>query len=118
MKQFIKTNNYYEQDTAEKKQRDFRIDIIRIVAAFSVLGVHFFLHSGYYDIPLTGRRMYVATLLRILFGVCVPLFMIISGYLQNHKRLEKGYFFEVFKFIGAYALVFGAEQTDVSDLGR
>lgn len=72
-------------------KRDMGLDITRIVAFASVVSVHFFLNSGYYDTPILGTRMYVMTVIRTFFMVCVPLFVLLTGYLMCDKSniLEK-----------------------------
>ena len=68
-------------------KRDIGPDITRIVAYFSVLGVHFFLNSGFYETPVMGRRMFVMVIMRTFFMICVPLFMILSGYLYSERKI-------------------------------
>ncbi len=79
-------------DISRLQKRNPSMDILRIVAAFSVLSVHFFLHNGFYSQIVEGTPMFVAVLMRTLFGVCVPLFMILTGYLMCQKTLSKDYY--------------------------
>ncbi len=72
-------------DISKLEKRNPALDIIRIVAAFTVLSVHFFLHNGFYYETVQGTSMYIMTLMRTLFSVCVPLFMILTGYLMCNK---------------------------------
>lgn len=74
---FVKGNN-----------RDIGVDITRIVAFVSVPGIHFFLNSGYYDMPVIGKTMYGMTVIRTYFMTCVPLFMILTGYLYANKTID------------------------------
>ena len=74
-----------------KKDRNINLDIIRCVAVLTVICVHFFLHNGYYNIPVLGKKMYIATIMRTAFMVCVPLFLLLTGYLMNKKTLSKKY---------------------------
>ena len=100
-------------DIKKLERRDSSLDIIRIVAAFTVLSVHFFLHNGFYGETVTGMgpleglfsffstgnysdlhgpQMFIMVQMRILFGVCVPLFMILTGYLMSKKELSRSYY--------------------------
>lgn len=79
-------------DISKLEKRNPALDIIRIVAAFAVLSVHFFLHNGFYYETVQGIPMYIMTLMRTLFSVCVPLFMILTGYLMCNKTLSKKYY--------------------------
>ena len=70
-----------------RKDRNLGLDITRIIAFISVPSVHFFLNSGFYDTPVLGEKMYVMVILRTLFMICVPLFMLLSGYLMSEQRI-------------------------------
>ena len=79
-------------------------DLIRIFAFFSVVSVHFFMKSGFYDGIVAGERMYIMTLMRSFFMICVPLFLVLSGFLLRKKQLEKSYYSRVWKIILTYLL--------------
>ncbi len=106
-------------------RRNSSLDILRIVAAYTVLSVHFFLHNGFYSEPVQGMGpiegivsflttgdeaamhgpwMFLAVMMRTFFGVCVPLFMILTGYLMSKKELKKGYYKGVRKTVIVFIL--------------
>ena len=85
-------------------KRDSALDITRIVALFSVISVHFFLNNGFYQQPMLGGRMCVMTIMRTGFMVCVPLFLMLTGYLMNQKTLSKKYYRGIVKTLGIYLL--------------
>ena len=87
------------------KVRNPNMDILRIIAVLCVIGIHFFYHSGYYYTTNDNAVMYFATVLRTLSSVCVPLFMILSGFLLCNKTLKKGYYSGIRKTIIVYILV-------------
>lgn len=112
-------------DIKKLERRNSSMDILRIVAAFTVLSVHFFLHNGFYSEPVTGMGpiegivdsiatgngdslhgplMFLALAMRTLFSVCVPLFMILTGYLMSHKELKKGYYKGIRKTVIIFVL--------------
>lgn len=80
-----------EQNKGDIVKRNIGIDITRIIAFICVPAVHFLLHIGYYDRDINCARMYFMTGMRTLFTVCVPLFLIISGYLMSGKRIGLTY---------------------------
>lgn len=88
----------------KKISRNYALDIIRIFALFCVVSVHFFLKSGYYGIFVRGYRMYVATLVRSFFMICVPLFLLLSGYLMKKKSPTKQYYFKLTRILVEYLL--------------
>lgn len=91
-------------DIKKLQSRNASMDIIRIVAAFTVLSVHFFLHNGFYGNIVQGAPMYIMVLMRTLFSVCVPLFMILTGYLMSHKTLSRKYYSGISKTLIVFVL--------------
>lgn len=75
-----------------EKKRDLNLDLIRAAAVTMVVAVHFFLNCGFYETPLTGFRMVAATAVRTLLMVCVPLFLLLTGYLRAGKAWSPGYY--------------------------
>ena len=86
----------------DKKSLSCALDIIRIFALLSVVSVHFFLNCGFYYEPVVGKRMFLMTTLRTFFMVCVPLFLILTGFLMGNKKLEKGYYPKIAKTLFVY----------------
>ena len=66
------------------KNRNASLDLARLSALFCVVSVHFFLYTGFYVEPCTGWRMYLLTLARCSFMVCIPLFLLLTGYLLSY----------------------------------
>lgn len=94
-------------DCIKNKKTNLRnpaMDIIRTVAFLTVIAVHFFLNCGYYKQPVEGTRMYIMTLVRTFLMICVPLFMVLSGYLMRKKTVDKAYFLKIFKTLIIYFL--------------
>lgn len=85
-------------------KRNPAADIIRILAFFSVVSVHFFLKNGFYSQTVEGGSMFVMTVMRSFFIICVPLFLTLSGYLLRKKQLEKKYYGRISKIIITYIL--------------
>ena len=42
---------------------------------------------------IVGNKMYIGIFFRTLFMICVPLFIIVTGYLMKDKKLSKKYYF-------------------------
>lgn len=87
-----------------KKSRNSALDLIRIFALFCVVSLHFFLYSGYYVLPLADGNLFFATLARSFFMVCVPLFLLLSGYLMCNKKPTKEYYTKIARILGEYLL--------------
>lgn len=86
----------------ERGKRNPTLDVIRIIALFCVVSVHFFKQNGFYDEIVMGKRMYVMSVMRNFFMICVPMFLILTGYLMNQKKVCKRYYLGVIKTIRIY----------------
>lgn len=84
------------------KQRNINLDLIRCIAVFCVVSVHFFLNSGFYQSAVVGKRMYIMMIMRTFFMICVPLFVILTGYLMNKKELKLSYYGGITKTLSIY----------------
>ncbi len=85
-------------------KRSINMDLARCFALFCVISVHFFLNNGFYDLPIDCARMYIMTIMRTFFIICVPLFMILSGYLLKNKKPCKDYYKKAYKTLAIYVL--------------
>ena len=68
---------------ASSSKRDLGLDYTRILAFLLVVTVHFFLHSGFYGNAMQGEKMYIMTAIRTLCMSCVPLFLLLTGFLDR-----------------------------------
>ena len=73
------------------RERDFSMDAVRAGAVILVIAVHFFLYTGFYELPLSGPTMALCAWLRMLFMSSVPLFLLLSGYFCVRRRWSKRY---------------------------
>ena len=78
------------------------LDIIRGLALLTVAGVHFFLHSDYYNTPIVGGKMYAFTLIRQFCMICVPLFIILSGYLMSKHTVSAKFYKKIIYILSIY----------------
>ena len=92
------------KESKSNKLRDAKLDIIRIFSLFCVIGVHFFLNSGFYDEMVDGKKMYLMSLIRAFFIICVPMFIMLTGYLVNRKEISKKYYKGIIKTLIIYII--------------
>ncbi len=85
-----------------KVKRESGLDLLRTFAIFFVVGVHFFLQSNFYKVPMSGSNMMLQIALRSLFMICVPLFLMLTGYLQIEKKPEVKYFKKIIPILAVY----------------
>lgn len=88
----------------EKKSRNSGMDLLRIFALFCVVGVHFFLNMEFGDFPVAGKRMYAMVTMRSFCMICVPLFLLLTGYLMGSKKPTARYYLGLIKVLVIYLL--------------
>ena len=81
------------------------LDLIRVFASLSVVAVHFYLNCNYYQTPLVGGKMFIMTVGRWFFMVCVPLFMMLTGYLKINKTFCAAHFKSLIPIGFSYVLI-------------
>lgn len=86
------------------ENRNPSLDIVRIFAFCSVASIHFFLNTDFYNIPIEKPIQFLMIIPRTFSLVCVPLFIILTGYLMNKKELSKSYYKGIIKTISIYLL--------------
>ena len=86
------------------KKRILGLDIVRCFAILFVPSVHFFGRTKFYSTPVTGVNMGFQLCLRWLFFICVPLFMLLTGYLQNQKTLSKKFYKGILPVLATYGV--------------
>lgn len=83
-------------------ERESGLDLLRTFAILFVVGVHFFLHTDFYKVPVSDINMMLQVSLRWLFTMCVPLFILLTGYFQTEKKPEMKYFKKLIPILGIY----------------
>ena len=90
---------------ADNKERLAGPDLVRSLAAFFVVAVHFYLNCGYYYTPMQGMKMYIMTVARWFFLICVPLYMILTGYFKLNKEIGKEHYKSLVPILAAYVVI-------------
>ena len=70
------------------KHRDTGLDVTRLLAFLFVVNVHAFVYNGFYSTVIDGPSDALLIFFRILFGCCVALFLMLSGYLMCGKQVD------------------------------
>ncbi len=92
-------------DVERLERRNTSLDILRICAVFLVNSVHFFWFNGFYQQTLRNdSAIFIMMIMRTFFTICVPLFMILTGYLMSQKTLSKSYYKGIRKTLIIYAI--------------
>lgn len=83
--------------------RNIGLDVIRSIAIFFVIGGHFFLlHTSLRDVPFKGTSLFVQGTFLSLFLSGVPLFVVLTGYLNINKSCCWKYYRNIKKVLYSY----------------
>ncbi|MCM0583148.1 acyltransferase family protein [Weissella diestrammenae] len=86
-------------------RREAQIDLIKAVAVFFVVNVHFLLNSGFYDVPLNSGIQYFWLFMRLFLITAVPLFIMVTGYLSHTKQLTAQQLKKIYPVIITYIII-------------
>lgn len=86
-------------------KRSFGLDLIRALAALFVVIVHSFLYQNFYSSRMDNIMLYLLTFIRNLSFICVPLFLLLTGYLKSNKKIDKKHYLSIKKIIIIYLIV-------------
>lgn len=75
-----------------EKKRNLNLDLIRCLALVLVPCMHAMDNTGLYTIQLTTAGDILMMVLRILFTDCIPLYILLTGFLCNRKELSARYY--------------------------
>lgn len=84
------------------KQRDINLDLIRAAALLSIFVLHCLDNSGFYEQPYVGAAAFVMGGMKVAFGYCVPVFLMLTGYLCCNKSFSKSYYVGILKVLLTY----------------
>lgn len=87
------------------KQRSAGLDIVRVLAILFVIAGHFFLNTPAHDAIFQGPSMFLQGMGRTLFLTNVPLFLILTGYLNLNKRVNRKYYKGMIAVILSYLFI-------------
>ena len=93
----------YNEIKGSPSQRICGLDLIRVCAIFFVIAGHFFsLNTSFRNVPFTGISMFIQSMMNTIFSVGVPLFIILTGYLNINKTPTKKYYKGMMRVLVAY----------------
>jgi len=103
MNNLITENEIIQNDT-KSDGRNPSLDVLRIFAFFTVVCFHFFACSQFNKLVTGGKMMLVGNIIKTLASVCVPLYMMLSGYLTSKKTISRKYYRGLGRIIGTYVI--------------
>ena len=85
------------------KPRVIGLDLIRSLAIFFVIAGHFFsLNTEFKTTEFSGISMFIQLIFFIIFISGVPLFILLTGYLNRNKTVSKDYYKSCIRVLVAY----------------
>lgn len=80
------------------------LDLIRCFAIIFVISVHGLSYVGFYELSNPSITLFVCHLIRVIVIICVPLFLILTGYLSAEKEyiLSFKYLEKPFRLLAIY----------------
>lgn len=85
-------------------KRSMNMDVIRCLALFFVLAVHFCTHCGIYDAGYTGFAAFFTDMLRTFYIPALGLFLMLNGYFQYKRKLSSSYYLGILRLYEMYVL--------------
>ena len=88
-----------------KKERVIGLDILRVLAIVFVFITHSINIRGVLNVDQLSFKWTIYMIFRFLSMTCVPLFLILTGYLNNKKELSKKYYKGIIPLIFSYVVI-------------
>ena len=89
---------------ATVKTRNPNLDLIRCAALLMVPMLHSLDHTGLYDQLLYSRPDRLMIPLKTFITCCIPLYLLLSGYLNNKKQLSRRYYLGLVRIVFIYLI--------------
>ncbi len=86
-------------------KRSFGLDLIRSIAVLFVIIVHVFLNTGFYGNRMDNNIINLFLFLRNLSFVCVPLFLLLTGYCKRKKQVDKNHYQSIIRILLVYLII-------------
>lgn len=87
------------------QRRSAGLDILRVLAVTFVVGSHFFLNTKFNQTNFSSASMFVLGMLQTLTMANVPLFLMLTGYLNLNKRLSRSYYRAGVRVVVSYLVI-------------
>ena len=96
-----------EENLEKRPEKRYRFgpDLVRVTAAVMSFVLHFYWNNGFYFQPVTTVSMFAHVMLRDIAFCCVPLFLMLTGYLKCGKEWKKGYYRSLLPIMISWLLI-------------
>lgn len=98
-------NQHFTPPLKTSTGRSVGLDLVRITAILFVIAGHFFLNTPAHDAIFKGTSMFIQGMGRTLFKTNVPLFLILTGFLNLNKQINRKYYKGMIAVILSYLFI-------------
>lgn len=88
-----------------KTKRVFGLDLVRAIAIILVIFVHAFSNCYFHTTNIHGIYSFILIFIRNIVTICVPLFILLTGYLKYNKKLNKDHYKSLKKILITYIVI-------------
>ena len=104
----------------EPKKRLIGLDIIRALAILFVFITHGITYKGILDTNVLSKEWSIFLVVRFIALCCVPLFIMLTGYLNNKKEISTKYYKGIIPLLISYFVIsfielFGMNMVSITD---
>ncbi len=78
------------------------LDLIKVMAVFSVISIHSIGNLHILDMNMQGIKAFIILTFRYLVMSCVPLFLMITGFLQGRKTMDRKFYKGLLPILASY----------------
>lgn len=87
------------------QNRNVELDIVPTLAIVCVIGGHYFINTDFNSTPFNSPLVFLLGMLQTFTLIGVPLFLMITGYLNINKIVaSRKYFRGIFRVLSAYLI--------------
>jgi len=88
-----------------KSKRVFGLDLVRTIAILLVVIVHVFMMNYFQISTIKGTSSFILLFIKNIAMTCVPLFILLTGYLKYNKKLNKDHYKSIIKILITYFII-------------
>lgn len=85
-----------------QKNRAAGLDIIRTTAIALVLLTHMFAYTDVLNVNIGSAKWHIYNIIHYLSRICVPLFLLLTGYLQNRRKTDRKHYRSIIPVLVSY----------------
>lgn len=88
-----------------KKDRIIGLDLIRALAILLVVVTHMFNYTGILAMDIHSLNWAVSDVMHYVSMMCVPLFLLLTGYLQRNRKPDKKHYVSILPLVITYIVM-------------